>query len=157
MAGTYLFSRHSASGVMELSNSLAGLPGTRRARKRPIEVRVNFAHSPGVCETLEGAVNYGVGDAILIGAHGERWPVARETFAITYEPIEPTRPMEDGKYRKRAGEVLAVRLTAPQRVELSGGRGVLSGRAGDWIVDHGDGDLAVVSAKIFMDSYELLG
>jgi hypothetical protein len=33
---------------------------------------------------------------------------------------------------------------------------VLSGVAGDWIVDHGDGDLAVVSADRFEDYYQLM-
>ncbi len=64
--------------------------------------------------------------------------------------------MQDGRYRKRGGEVLALRLKAPQRINLSGGRGVVSGRVGDWIVDHGRGDMAAVSATIFMESYELI-
>ena len=39
--------------------TLAGKPGTRRARKLPEQVRVRFARTPGICRTLEGDVRYG--------------------------------------------------------------------------------------------------
>ena len=68
-----------------LPRGLAKVPGVRRARKLPVEVSVTFVQSPGVCETLEGPVHYDVGDAIVVGARGERWPVKREIFARTYD------------------------------------------------------------------------
>jgi hypothetical protein len=41
-------------------------------------------------------------------------------------------------------------------VDLSGGRGTLSGSAGDWLVQYGSGDAAVVGNEIFAQTYELL-
>jgi hypothetical protein len=38
---------------------------------------------------------------------------------------------------------------------MPGAIGILTGEAGDWIVDYGDGDLAVVSGARFEVSYDL--
>jgi hypothetical protein len=139
-----------------LLRDLANVPGVHRVRRLPVEVSVTFVQSPGVCETLEGPVHYDAGDAIVVGARGERWPVKRETFAKTYEPIEPITPMKDGMYRKIAGEVLALRLKEAECIELPGSRGVLAGRPGDWVLDYGRGDMGVVAADVFAATYKLL-
>ena len=82
--------------------TLAGKPGTRRARKLPEQVQVRFARTPGICRTLEGDVRYDAGDAMVEAPAGDRWPVRREVFRERYEPVPPTPAMHDGRYRKRS-------------------------------------------------------
>jgi hypothetical protein len=59
-------------------------------------------------------------------------------------------------YLKRPRQALALQLRESRNVVLSGTRGVLSGAAGDWIVDYGNGDLAVVAGDRFKVYYEFL-
>jgi hypothetical protein len=42
-------------------------------------------------------------------------------------------------------------------VILADGASRLRGRAGDWLVDYGDGSLGIVSASIFDTTYEVVG
>ena len=140
-----------------LEESLAGLPGVRRARKLPIERDVTFARTSGVHETREGPVRYDAGDAIVIGENRESWPVKRETFDRLYEPVGPNKPGQDGRYRKIVKEVRALQLDEAKRLDLPRGRGILKGGVGDWVVDFGaDGDMAVVAADTFAATYEVL-
>jgi hypothetical protein len=141
---------------MPALRDLATDPAARRARKRPVEVTVQFAASPGVLSTREGDVRYAVGDALLTGAAGERWPVPRAHFDAAYEPVAPTRGGCDGTYRKRPALVLAKRMSETFAVDLSDARGTLRGGAGDWIVQYAPGDWAVVAGPIFAATYELL-
>lgn len=141
---------------MNTAATLAGQPGTRRARKLPEEVQVRFARTPGICQTLEGDVRYDAGDAIVEARAGDRWPVRREVFRERYEPVSPTPAMHDGRYRKRSIEVLARQLEDTVRVVLPGGRGELSGKPGDWLVEYGADDLAIVGREIFAATYELI-
>ena len=141
---------------MNTAATLAGQPGTRRARKLPEEVQVRFARTPGICRTLEGDVRYDAGDAIVEARAGDRWPVRREVFRQRYEPVAPTPAMHDGRYRKRGIEVLARQLTDTARVLLPGGRGELTGKPGDWLVEYGADDLAIVGREIFAATYELI-
>lgn len=136
--------------------TLAGKPGTRRARKLPEQVQVRFARTPGTCGTLEGDVRYDAGDAIVEAPAGDRWPVRREVFRERYEPVPPTPSMHDGRYRKRSIEVLARQLEDTVRVVLPGGRGELTGRPGDWLVEYGTDDCAIVGRDIFAATYELI-
>jgi len=135
---------------------LAHDPGARRARKRPVQVDVRFAAGPGVLATAEGDVRYQGGDAIVTGKAGDTWPVPRARFLATYDAVPPTRSGEPGTYRKRVALVRARRMDAPFTVELSEGRGALSGGPGDWLVEYAPGDLAVVDAAIFASTYELI-
>jgi hypothetical protein len=135
---------------------LSGDPAARRARKRPVTVQVRFAAAPGTQRTVEGDVRYQYGDAIVTGAANDTWPVPRARFLATYDPVAPTREGESGVYRKRVALVRARRMDAPFEVELSDGRGTLSGGAGDWLVEYAPGDLAVVDGAIFASTYELL-
>jgi hypothetical protein len=128
----------------------------RRARKRAVEVQVEFAATGGTLSTMEGPVTYSAGDALLTGTEGERWPVARDTFDLNYAPVAPTRPGKPGRYRKRPLIVWAKLMTEAFDVTLDRDRGSLSGEPGDWLVQYAPADFSVVSARIFAQTYELL-
>ena len=53
--------------------------------------------------------------------------------------------------------VRALRLMQPGRIDLLGAMGILSGEAGDWIVDYGEGDVALVGRSKFPALYEVEG
>jgi hypothetical protein len=128
----------------------------RRARKRAIVLKVEFATTDGTLATREGPVSYSTGDALITGTEGERWPVGRQTFDVNYAPVPPTRPGKPGPYRKRPLVVWAKPMDDAFDVTLDGDRGTLRGRAGDWLVQYAPSDLSVVSADVFAQTYELL-
>jgi hypothetical protein len=138
--------------ALDLSNDQTA----RRARKRDVALEVEFASADGTLATHEGAVRYSAGDALLTGTEGERWPVARGNFDANYAPVAPTRAGKSGRYRKRPREVWAKPMTEPFSVALEGDRGILRGRAGDWLVQYAPSDLSVVDAHVFTQTYELL-
>lgn len=122
--------------------------------KRPLPVQVFFAPADGVCQTLEGLVRYRRGDAVLTGTRGERWPVARDSFLSSYEPVPPTVSAHDGAYRKLPSRVLARRLDHPLAVPVGWQGDPLQARPGDWLLRYGDGDHGVVDDSIFRETYE---
>lgn len=91
-----------------------------------------------------------------MGGSGEKWPVRRPIFDKIYEPVEPTKPGQDGRYRGVVREVRALQLKEARRLDLPDGRGVLQGVAGGWVVDYGDGDMSIVAEDVFAATYELL-
>lgn len=137
--------------------SLEGYPGAVRVVKRPIPVEVWFAEEGGTCETLEGAVRYEAGDAIVTGQHDDVWPVPRAVFNETYVPVAGTRTGRAGRYCKRALAVRAIQTERAATVLLPDERGSLCAAPGDWIVEHRPGDFAVVGEEIFRDTYDVLG
>jgi hypothetical protein len=130
-------------------------PRRVEARKRSVRVGVRFADAECAVQTAEGTVHAKAGDAILTGKAGEHWRVSRAHFARKYEPLDPTRAGEAGFYRALPYRVLALRMNEPFEIELSDGVSRLNGRAGDWLIDYGDGSLGVVAASIFADTYEI--
>ncbi len=128
----------------------------QKARKREMVVAVLFSTQPTVIETLEGPVRCGVGDAIITGGRGERWPVQRGLFEKRYEPIHPLQMGEDGQYRSLSQEVDAARLTRPYHLELSAQQGTLSGNAADWLVRKQYGSMGIVAGDIFPETYILV-
>jgi PGDYG protein len=127
-----------------------------RARKRPDALTVEFAQEGGTLATREGPVKYASGDALMTGSAGERWPVPRAEFDASYEPFAPLRPGKPGRYRKRSLVVWAKQMRARFAVSLSGGRGELTGEAGDWLVQYAPDDWGVVGGALFAQTYELL-
>ncbi len=122
--------------------------------KRPIDVVARFATADGTCKTLEGNVRYQAGDPILTGTRGEQWPVRRDFFLTSYDPIPPTIPGTDGLYRKRPTPVHALRLTQPLSVPVGWQDDPLQGRPGDWLLRYDDGSHGVVQDTIFRETYE---
>jgi hypothetical protein len=129
-------------------------PRALRVRKRPEPLEVCFATADGVCETLEGPVRYRAGDAILTGIQGERWPVKRDLFLASYEPVPPTVAEDDGIYRKIPSEALALRLDRSVLVPVGWQDEPLQGRPGDWLLRYADGSNGVVQDEIFRGSYQ---
>lgn len=125
-------------------------------KTRPIEVHAIFATSEQTIETLEGAVQCQIGDAILTGVIGERWPVKKENFSYKYEPCSGQKSGEPGRYRKITTTVQASKLDSAIDIQLSNGRqGTLHGTVGDWCVWYTKDDVAIVRNDIFLKSYEL--
>ena len=128
----------------------------KRARRRPLVFEVAFNQEKVVIDTIEGPVHAEVGDAVVTGVRGERWPVRRPKFAELYEPVSGTRMGEDGHYRRRAVVVRTTRLTQPLSLFLPDEQGALSGNAGDWLVQHADGSCGIVADGSFQQTYELI-
>jgi hypothetical protein len=132
---------------------LAADPRALRVCKKPDPVRAEFAGADGVCDTLEGAVRYKAGDAILTGTRGERWPVARDSFLASYAPVPPTRSGERGTYSKAPSVAYALRLDHARDVPVGWQRDPLHGRPGDWLLQYADGGYGVVQDRIFRETY----
>jgi hypothetical protein len=98
-------------------------------------------------------VQYSAGDALLTGGHGEHWPVRRELFLSSYEPIAPTRAGENGRYRKLPAPAHALRLTDSFDIPASWQRETLHGRPGDWLLRYADGSFGIVQDAIFRETY----
>lgn len=138
---------------MRALDDLSHVPGAFRAWKLPIPVSVDFATSDGTLKTKEGAVAYRVGDALLTGSAQERWPVERPRFFETYEAMPGTQAGAPGNYVKRRQVVWCIPVDSPMSVSLGDGRGELHAERGDVIVQYRPGDLAVVGAMIFRETY----
>lgn len=143
--------------MTRIITGIAGAAGVRRVRRLPVRVKVKFAIESGTCATLEGPVRYQAGDALVEGGHGDRWPVPREVFRKRYHAEPATRSLQDGFYSKVPETVLALQLEEEARIELTEGRGVLSGCVGDWVIERAPGRLAIVAKDIFPLSYEIVG
>ena len=129
---------------------------TVRVTKRPIPVPVAFAAAEDVIETLEGPVAHRAGDAVLTGVRGERWPVGREAFLSTYDPLSPTARGEDGLYVKRPQETLALQLDKSLSVPVGWRSDPLLGQPGDWLLRYDDGSHGVIRDDVFRETYETL-
>ncbi len=144
-----------STGVPGYSSFVRDNPRGRSARKCERKVRVEFATDDCVVQSREGKVYARKGDAILTGAHGERWRVSSARFPEKYRPIPPAPPGEDGLYMSRPIEVLALQMQEAFKVQLADGRSILDGASGNWLVDYGDGSLGIVDPAVFADSYQL--
>lgn len=129
---------------------LACLPEARPAVKRPVPVRVSFAATEGILQTREGPVAHAAGDALITGTEGECWPVSRQRFEQTY-----AQSGEEGMYVSLPGKARALLLGEPAAVALPGGKGVLVGSPGDWLVQYADGEYGIVGGEIFARTYHL--
>jgi len=133
---------------------LAADPEALRVCKKPIPVRAEFAIADGVCDTLEGPVHFRAGDAILTGVRGERWPVRRDLFLASYQPVPPTRPGENGAYRKAPSVTYALRLDRARDVPVGWQNDPLHGRPGDWLLQYADGTYSVIGDGVLRESYD---
>ena len=126
------------------------------ARKLEREIDVRFTPIACTVQTSEGVVHARPGDAIITGTTGEHWRVSRARFAEKYRPVPPTVAGEAGRYVSLPNRIMAVPMTEAFEVLLADGVSRLSGRAGEWLVDYGDGSLGIVSQPIFATTYEII-
>jgi len=145
-----------SSGVQGYSPEVRAVTGVIPARKLERTVRARFADTDCLIHTPEGAVRARAGDAIITGYAGEEWPVPRRSFEASYEPHGGVQMGVAGVYRRLPREVLAARMQSTFAVVLADGHSRLSGGAGDWLVDYGDGTLGVIADAIFITTYETL-
>ncbi len=145
-----------SSGQRGFTRSVSGDPRHVTARKFEREVGVRFASSACTVQTPEGLVHAKPGDAVITGVGGEHWRVSRAHFTDKYRPVPPTEMGESGTYVSLPYQILALLMTQDFEVWLSDGVSRLAGRAGDWLVDYGDGSFGVVAGSIFATTYELV-
>ncbi len=144
-----------SSGERGFSSRISADPRSVFARKLEREIQVKFADAPCTVKTSEGLVHARRGDAIITGIAGEHWRVSREHFADKYRPVPPTLAGESGRYVSMPNRILALPMTESFEVQLADGVSRLHGRAGDWLIDYGDGSLGIVSPAIFATTYEI--
>jgi hypothetical protein len=144
-----------SSGKQGYSSDIRDDPRRVHARKLPNEVDVRFATTPCAIQTREGVVHAHPGDAILTGTVGEQWCMSPKQFRRKYRPLPPTTAGEAGRYVNLPYRVMGLRMSEPFEVLLADGLSRLTGQAGDWLVDYGDGSLGVVSGDIFAATYEI--
>jgi hypothetical protein len=135
--------------------TIASHLGVQRALSKPVRRLIEFARSPGVLDTAEGPVRYQTGDGIVTGLNGERWPVRREFARKNYTSLEGNEFGVDGIYGKASHVVNALQISETTRIDLLGSYGILTGTSGDWIIEYGEGDLAIVGKEQFEKLYEL--
>lgn len=116
--------------------------------KREI-VTVRFAAADGALQSSVGPNHYRAGDALVTGADGDTWCVARARFDARYEPVPPLQAGVDGHYRNLPQTVLARRIDVPFAVRRVVSGDWLRGAAGDWLLQYAPGDHGICAAARF--------
>ena len=147
---------YSSTGRHGYSSAISTDPRRVLARKREHEIDVQFTPVACTVQTSEGLVHAAPGDAIITGTTGEHWRVSRARFPDRYRPVPPTVAGQAGRYVSLPNNILAVPMDEPFEVLLADGISRLSGRAGEWLVDYGDGSLGIVSEAIFATTYDIV-
>ena len=57
----------------------------KEAIKKPIRIKCVQIHEPFVVETMEGLMKGKKGDWLIIGVHGEMYPIDQDIFRKTYD------------------------------------------------------------------------
>jgi hypothetical protein len=112
-------------------------------------VAVTFAASEGALLSRVGPNHYRAGDALVTGADGDTWCVARDRFDASYQPVAPARAGEPGTYRNVPRTILARRIDQPFAVRRAVSGDWLHGNAGDWLLQYAPGDHGIASAARF--------
>lgn len=60
----------------------------KKAVKKPIPVRCIQINEPFEVQTLEGVMKGQAGDWLMVGIHGEMYPISHEIFKKTYDVVE---------------------------------------------------------------------
>jgi hypothetical protein len=61
---------------------------SKRYRKKPVVITAYVAAEVELIETLEGTLRADVGDYVITGLRGERYPCKPDIFLMTYVPEE---------------------------------------------------------------------
>jgi hypothetical protein len=119
-------------------------------------VTVEFAVAAGMLESAVGSNRYEPGDALLTGSTGDRWCVSRARFDAKYRAEPPTYAGHSGRYRNLPVAVRAKRMAVPFSVARAAGGDLLSGAAGDWLMQYAPGDYGIVAQDRFVSVYRVL-
>lgn len=122
-------------------------------QKIKLPTSVTFATKSGVLTTLEGNVHYQPGDALITGVEGERWPISRKQFELTYLPMSAVKMGENGTYIKKSIIVEAEQIFVPFEVFCHNKACTLKGNAGDWKITAPDGNQWIVAKSVFIQTY----
>ena len=57
----------------------------KEAIKKPIPIKCIQIHEPFLVETIEGSMQGQSGDWLMVGIHGEMYPIAKDIFEKTYD------------------------------------------------------------------------
>ena len=106
--------------------------------------------------TIEGRVSYEQGDALVTGVLGESWPISRQRFNQTYQPDKHTAQGSDGCYYPLAIPVWAKQINSNFSVALPSPKGILQGKAEDWLIQYTSGEHGIVDKAIFEKIYQRL-
>lgn len=119
-------------------------------------VEVQFAAQAGELMSLEGPNRYFPGDALVTGSTGDLWCVSRDRFDQKYLALAPLAHGQAGSYRNRPMPVLAKQIAESFTLARSHGGDILSGVAGDWVLQYAPGDYGVVANPRFQQVYRAL-
>jgi hypothetical protein len=119
-------------------------------------VTVEFAAAAGTLQSAVGSNRYEPGDALLTGSTGDRWCVSRARFEAKYRALHPTHAGHSGRYRNLPVAVRAKRMAIPFNVARAAGGDLLSGAAGDWLMQYAPGDYGIVAQDRFVSVYRVL-
>ena len=77
-------------------------------RKKPVVIEAEQLKAPVDIETLEGTMHGDVGDWLITGVNGEKYPCKPDIFAKTYAPADAPSESEAeaARYRAALEEVL---------------------------------------------------
>ncbi|MBQ3089506.1 MAG: hypothetical protein IJD21_02975 [Oscillospiraceae bacterium] len=59
----------------------------KKYKKKPVVIEAYQTDKPIKIETLEGTMQAEVGDYIITGIKGEKYPCKPDIFRLTYEPV----------------------------------------------------------------------
>lgn len=60
----------------------------RKYRKKPVVIKAYQTDKEIIIHTLEGDMTASIGDYIITGVNGEKYPCKPDIFEKTYEPVE---------------------------------------------------------------------
>lgn len=116
-------------------------------------VTVYFATQTGTLHSREGPNNYDVHDAIVQSASGDKWAVNRTRFVDKYAALAPLTMGENGTYDAKPKVILAKLMQADFSLSRKAGGDLLSGKAGDWVLQYDVGDFGVCEQVRFAQAY----
>ena len=116
-------------------------------RKRSVEVEAIQLSEQVVVATLEGDVVGHIGDWLITGIKGERYPCSSDVFEKNYEQVSENR------YRKRPVVVTAIPLV--HRITIETPDGDLVGQPGDKLIfDENSMSTYPIKLDVFLQTYE---
>ena len=141
--------------VLELNvriTRLKGAEGSFTTRKKPIELEFVISDIAQDIKTKEGTVKCKIGDYILTGTEGEKWPIDQDKFLNTYN-------VKGNVCFKKPIDVTAILINDDllgknESIIVRASWGDLSGKFGDYIVEYNDNDFGVVGGDIFKKTYQ---